>query len=324
MKKKFYLTLDTETATLPFASQLCKSAEQKKQVAIAKPLVYDIGWVITDRQGNVVKSVDYLVQETFFVPNVFNTAYYREKRPLYMAMLERGEIKIATWDTIMTALLEDLRTVDICTAYNAQFDFKRAIPFTERYIKHLYSADYNEWERKQYKKCQDIVRGKKPGNSPDYMVPVFKLRGEEFPFADLWWIACDRLINIDKYRDYCLKNALLTASAQFFKSSAETTFQYLMRQYDFIEDHTALSDALIESQVLTKALKKGKVEAGLEAFPFRRLGTTFDYVTEKRPRYKSTVAEALSNYLDEKGGWDDDSRYWTRMRKTFDALIVED
>ena len=87
MKKKFYLVLDTETATLPFADNICKTASEKQKIAIAKPLVYDIGWVIIDRQGNIIKRVNYLVQETFFVPNVFNTAYYKEKRPIYMELL---------------------------------------------------------------------------------------------------------------------------------------------------------------------------------------------------------------------------------------------
>lgn len=320
MRKKYYLTLDTETATLPFADEMCKTAAQKQKVAIAKPLVYDIGWVITDRAGNVVKAVNYLVQETFFVPNVFNTAYYKEKRPIYMALLEEGKIMTANWNDIIAVLLADLRTVDIVTAYNAQFDFKKAIPFTERYIKHLYSADYNDWERKQYRKCVDILAGRKPPENPEYMIPSFKLRGEEFPIADLWAIACNRLINIDKYRNYCLQNSLLTASAQFFKSSAETTFQYLMKKHNFIEDHTALSDALIEAQVLTKALKKGKVEAYLESFPFRNLGTTFDYVTEKQPKYKQTVIDALRAYMDENDGWDKTSGYWSKMRKALDAL----
>ena len=76
MRKKFYLTLDTETATLPFANEMAKTASEKQKIAIAKPLVYDIGWTITDRAGNVYKKVNYLIQETFFVPNVFNTAYY--------------------------------------------------------------------------------------------------------------------------------------------------------------------------------------------------------------------------------------------------------
>lgn len=68
MRKKYYLTLDTETATLPFANEIAKNAKQKQKIAIAKPLVYDIGWVITDRLGNRVKRVNYLIQETFFVP----------------------------------------------------------------------------------------------------------------------------------------------------------------------------------------------------------------------------------------------------------------
>ena len=142
MKKKFYLTLDTETATLPFANEMCKTAAQKQKIAIAKPLVYDIGWCITDRLGNIIKSENYLVQETFFVPNVFNTAYYCNKRPIYMELLARDEIKTATWDNIIKVLLEDLETCDMVTAYNACFDFKKAIPFTEKYIRHLYSVDY--------------------------------------------------------------------------------------------------------------------------------------------------------------------------------------
>ena len=55
MKKKLYLVLDTETATLPFSDTLCKDEKQKQKIAIAKPLVYDIGWTITDRQGNIIK-----------------------------------------------------------------------------------------------------------------------------------------------------------------------------------------------------------------------------------------------------------------------------
>ena len=92
MRKKYYLTLDTETATLPFANEIAKNAKQKQKIAIAKPLVYDIGWVITDRLGNRVKRVNYLIQETFFVPAIFNTAYYRDKRPLYMEDLKNGNI----------------------------------------------------------------------------------------------------------------------------------------------------------------------------------------------------------------------------------------
>lgn len=322
-KKKYYLTLDTETATLPFANLICGNAQEKQKVAIAKPLVYDIGWVITDRKGAIVKSENFLVQETFFVPQVFNTAYYKEKRPVYMGLYQSGAIKAMYWNDIVEILLNDLRAVDITTAYNATFDFKKAIPFTERYIKHLYSEDYNEWEKKQYNICKKIIAGNKSGKNPEFLEPYFELRGERFPIADLWGIACDRLINIDKYRNYCLQNSLLTASAQYFKTSAETSFQYLMKQHDFIEDHTALSDAKVEAQLLTKALKKGKVEPELKTFPFKNLGTTIDYVQEKQPKYIHAVCNALRDYLEKHDGWtkaNAQQGYWRNLVKAFAEL----
>lgn len=320
MRKKFYLTLDTETATLPFANEMAKTASEKQKIAIAKPLVYDIGWTITDRVGNIYKKVNYLIQETFFVPNVFNTAYYCNKRPIYMELLADGFVTAKTWNDAIEELIADLDYCDIATAYNACFDFKKAIPFTETYIKHLYSADYNEWEKIQKKKCRSIINGKNKAENPDYLKPFFEIRGHRFPIADLWGIACDRLINIDKYRNYCLENELLTASALFFKTSAETAFQYLMKQYDFIEDHTALSDAEIEAQILTKALKKGKIEPSIKAFPFRELGKTTDYVTEKKPKYKENVVTALEKYITENNGFNKKSGYWTNICKTLELL----
>lgn len=326
-KKKLYLTLDTETATLPFANELCKNAAQKQKIAIAKPLVYDVGWVISDRKGNIIKKVNYLVQETFFVPNIFNTAYYYNKRPIYMDLLAKGEILTANWNNIMEILISDLKMCTLTAAYNACFDFKKAIPFTERYIKHLYSADYNIWEKEQRKKCEKIIQGNDKSENPEYLKPYFKLRGEEYPIVDLWGVACERLINIDKYRNYCLQNNLLTASAVYFKSSAETSFQYLMGRYDFVEDHTALSDAMIEAEILTKALKKGKLDPGLQAFPFRNLGITYEYVEEKQPKYKGALKKAFKIYIDNNDGYaliDSDreglARYWKRIINVYERL----
>lgn len=322
MKKKFYLTLDTETATLPFANSICSTANDKQKIAISKPLVYDIGWVVTDRIGTVIKKVNYLVQETFFVPNIFNTAYYKDKRPIYMELLAKGEIECLAWNDIIKELLNDLQTVDISTAYNACFDFKKAIPFTEQYIYHLYNIDYNEWEEKQKKTCEFILRGESSSKNEDYLTPTFKLRGQEFPIADLWEIACERLINNNGYKNYCLENGLVSASVQYFKSSAETSFQYLMKDFDFIEEHTALSDAMIESQILTKALKKGKVEPILASFPFRQLGTTFEYV-QSNPKYKDTIIELLKDYISSKGysiGEIPSNPYWRNILNQYKML----
>ena len=61
MKKKYFLTLDTETATLPFANEIAKTPKEKQNIAIAKPLVYDIGWVISDRKGNIIKKENKII-----------------------------------------------------------------------------------------------------------------------------------------------------------------------------------------------------------------------------------------------------------------------
>lgn len=321
-RRKFYVTVDTETCTLPFANYLCKNAREKQKIAIAKPLVYDLGWVVTDTQGNIIKRRNYLIQEIFFVPNVFNTAYYKDKRPIYMKLLEEDLIQVATWNEAIEELIADMEYCDMVCAYNACFDFKKAIPFTEQYIQHLYSNDYTIWEEQQKKRCEQIIRGTDESENPDYLEPHFFLRDIEFPLCDLWGVACERLINIDKYRNYCLENSLITASAFYFKSSAETSFQYIMNRYDFIEDHTALSDAEIESQILAKALKKGKIEPSIKPFPFRELGTTVDYVRAKKPKYKPIVKQAFADYIESNDGEDkaEWSNYWRRVLKAYDSL----
>ena len=175
MKKQYYLTLDTETATLPFADEIARTPKEKQKIAIAKPLVYDIGWTVTDRNGNIIKEENFLIQETFFVPSVFNTAYYKEKRPLYMEKLRKGEIKVDTWNNVIEILLQDLRKTDMVAAYNAAFDFKKAIPFTERYIANLYSDNYLEWENRQRRLCEDIVCGNDNSKNEEFLEPVFVL-----------------------------------------------------------------------------------------------------------------------------------------------------
>jgi hypothetical protein len=310
-KKKYYLTLDTETATLPFISSMELTAKERQNLAIAKPLVYDIGWTITDRNGEIQKMENFLIQETFFVPQVFQTAYYKEKRPIYIQLLKDGKIKTACWNDVVEILLEDLRKCDFACAFNAAFDFKKAIPFTERYIKALYN-DYNDWEEKQKASCQAILNGES-GKNENYLEPIFTLRNEDFAICDLWQVACKKLLNNQAYKDYCLKNQFLTTSGTYFKTSAETTFSYLTRNCQFVEEHTALSDAIIESEILRKILVKGKIEPSLQAFPFRELGETTEYVKqEKKRKYIPVVVNQINMYLENSGK---DNGYTRRLEK---------
>ena len=314
-----YIILDTETATLPFIGQWELSSEDKKKLAIAKPLVYDIGWTIASRTHGILEKRNFLVAETFSVPAIFNTAYYHEKRPLYLDMIAKGEIVVLPWDEIMKILLEDLQDASYICAYNAMFDFKKAIIFTELYIRKLYSPFYYEWEDLQRESCRRILHEKKKQNERDFDPEHFIFRGEKYPMIDIWGVACKYLLNNNKYKNMCLKESKISNSGLYFTTNAEVAMQYLSQRFDFIEDHTALSDAEIETEILFYCLKRGKIIVGIEYFPFKMLGYTTDYVQEARgvtEAMAQNVAKAIREYL----GEDEPSTPY--QKQTYNRLMV--
>ena len=271
-RRKYYMILDCETATLPFVKDYAE--ENRKNVAIAKPLIYDLGWTIVDNKGNIYAKKNYLITETFFVPAIFDTAYYKEKRPIYMAKLANGEIEQANWNTAIHELIEDLEAVEAVGAYNAMFDYKKAIPFTDLYIDKLYSNEYTEWLNIQHKVCDSIARKGQTHKNPDFDEMNFVLRGEKYPLFDLWGLTCEHILNCDEYKQMCYDNNWTTASGKYFPTNAEKAFAFLSTQEDFVEAHTAIEDAEIETLLFANIYRKtkGKFEMGIIFFPFRLLG----------------------------------------------------
>lgn len=312
-KPDLFMVLDCETATLPFANGLVEQAtshiteietkkaiasKMKQNISIAKPLIYDLGWQIVDRKGNIYSQHSILIQETFFVPSIFNTAYYKEKRPMYMERLDKGELVIMGWQQAMELLESDLQHVKQSTAYNAMFDYKKAIPFTETYIMNLYNSGYQYWEDRQRDVCNQIIAGIKQKNEKNFDKDNFNFRGKDYPIFDLWALACERLINTDKYKLMCLENGSISPSGLFFKTSAETTFRYLSDDQTFEEEHTGLGDVIIESQILLKCLKKGKVENGIVYFPFKMLGDTVQFCAKSKKVKPSHIESVIQILLD--------------------------
>lgn len=303
--KKYYMVFDCETATLPMADEIAQGdAEIKKKIAIAKPLIYDLGYTICDRAGNIYDRKQFLIAETFSVPAVFNTAYYAEKRPIYLEMLKRGETVIKPWNEVMEIFTADLEKVDSAGAFNSMFDFKKAIPFTELYINMLYSPDFYKWEEIQRGSCQRIAFEKpnKNGN-PDFDAEHFSFRGRIYDLFDLWGLATTYLLNNATYKNKCLEYGMITNSGTFFKTSAESSYRYLCDKYDFDEAHTALDDATIESYILHKIAQKHAITPGIKFFPFRDLGYTYDYCMRRKvPNINECriVYDVMAAYINEK------------------------
>ena len=271
-RRKYYMVLDCETATLPFANKY--EEDSRKNVAIARPLIYDLGWTIIDRNGKVYARKNYLITETFFVPAVFDTAYYKAKRPLYMEKLAKGEIIQATWNEAVHELIEDMEAVESVGAYNAMFDYKKALPFTDLYISKLYSNDYNAWMNTQEHICDSIARSGSTRSNPEFDEMNFVFRGEKYPLFDLWGLTCEHILNCDEYKRMCIDNGWETASGKYFPTNAEKAFAFVADQMDFEEAHTAIEDAEIESFLFATIYRKtkGKFAMGIEFFPFRILG----------------------------------------------------
>ena len=285
-KRLVYMVVDTETATLPFANDIAENSDMKKNIAIAKPLVYDIGWTLMYRDGTVFEKKQFLVTETFSVPSVFNTAYYAEKRPLYIDKLNKGEIVLTDWRTATARLEFALSIGEAVGAYNAMFDFKKAIPFTELYINQLYSPNFHKWLEFQDECCERIVNNAVIGNKKEFEPAVFRFRGKTYPLFDLWGLSCQYLLDNDEYKKACILNGWQTESGKYFKTSAETTYRFITGKVDFDEAHTAIDDADIESEIFALIVKKAKnkVEMGIEYFPFKILGSVAKFLME-HPEY---------------------------------------
>lgn len=280
-RRKYFLVLDCETATLPIASDY--NGPQKKNISIAKPLIYDLGWTVIDKHGNVYARKNFLISEIFSVPSIFETAYYAAKRPLYIEKLNRGEIILTGWKTAVADLVEDMNAVEAVGAYNAMFDFKKAIPFTELYINMLYSADFNNWMKEQATICKHIAENnwrRKNENTRGFEGDVFRFRGQVYQLFDLWGLSCRHVINNDYYRNICIANGWKSESEKYFKTSAETTYRFVKGENTFEESHTALDDADIESEIFHLIVKKtkGKFEMGIDFFPFQQLGTVAEFL----------------------------------------------
>lgn len=277
-RRKYYIVLDCETATLPEAINY--DGEERKNIAIAKPLIYDLGWKVIDAQGRTYARKNYLISEIFSVPAIFDTAYYASKRCIYLEKLAKGEITLTDWKTASAELVEDMDACVAVGAYNSMFDYKKAIPFTDLYISKLYSPDFHDWLNYQNKKLPWLARGHKNENPNGFDETIFRFRGKEYPLFDLWGLSCRHILNCDEYKNMCLDNDWQTASGKYFKTSAETAFRFFSETLDFEEAHTAIDDAEIESILFAEICKrtKKKFEMGIIYFPFRELGTVESFI----------------------------------------------
>jgi hypothetical protein len=208
-RKSYYLTIDTETAN-----------------GLDDPMMYDIGGAIHDRKGNVEETFSFVIYDVFCADReLFNTAYYAEKRPMYEQQIAAGSRKIVSIYTAKRHIAELCKRYNVkaIIAHNARFDYK-STNGTLRYV------------------SKSKVR---------YFLPY------GIPMWDTLKMAQDTICKQKTYQRWCEANGYLQKNGKV-RATAEILYRYITSNNDFIEDHTGLEDVLIEKEIFAKCMAQHK------------------------------------------------------------------
>ena len=75
---------------------------------------------------------------------------------------------------------------------------------------------------------------------------------DDFEFIDLYLMALQTITHQKRFSKFCHENNLRSRSGKSCATSAEAVYAYITNDPDYIEEHTALSDALIEMAIFVK------------------------------------------------------------------------
>ena len=190
-------------------------------ISIDKPFCYNLGYVIVNVETReTLLKRDYIIEQIWNNHELFATAFYAEKRPIYTSAMRGKRTIMDKWGYIQQQMLRDFKTfeVDCAFAYNSPFDAR--------------VFDFNaDW----FKTANAL---------------------ETVPFLDIRGYAHEFIAVNDDFQQFCEGNGLFTESGNY-STTAETLFRYITQNTDFNEAHTALADAEIEAKILFTCVDKG-------------------------------------------------------------------
>ena len=197
------LILDTETTSLD------------------KPFCYDISWIILKQETNsIIDMSANVVEQAWHNLPLFESAYYKDKRPKYITMMRNHSATMDKWGYIMGKLARAIRQYNITDvyAYNSDFDDK-VIAFN------------CDWY-----KCNNPL--------------------DNIAIHDIWGYASEFITCTDDYKRFCEEHERFTDTGNY-KGSAEVVYQYITNNPDFIEEHMGLFDSEIEANILVHCIDLG-------------------------------------------------------------------
>lgn len=219
MKKNYYVVLDTET---------CNGIMVNNKLDLSCSLVYDIGWAIVDKKGEVYEKRSFIIKDIFYdEKSLMKTAYYAKKIPMYLKEIKEKKRQVEKYFYVKKALKQDCKKyyIKAIIAHNAAFDVN-AVNTTQRWL-----------TKSRYR----------------FFLPY----GIEI--WDTLIMAQDTIGQERGYKHFCERHGYMTKhKIPRPRLTAEILYKYITGDYDFIESHTGLEDVLIEKEIFAACMKKHK------------------------------------------------------------------
>lgn len=225
--KNYYMVLDTETAN---------GIEINGKVDLSCSLVYDIGFVVVDKKGNIYERVSLAIGDILCgMKDVMKSAYYAEKIPSYWDEIKAKERQLVSFLHARKIVLNTIKKYDIkvVSAHNARFDVN-ALNNTIRYLT-------KSEKRYFFPKKVEIWDTLKGANNT-----ICKQKG---------------------YIDFCEMNGYMTKhKTPRVRATAEILYRYISGNYDFVEEHKGVNDTDIEARILVQILRQHKKKEFLRLY----------------------------------------------------------
>lgn len=213
----YRIVIDTET---------CPINKDFESVIPSNMWVYDCGWAVVDKRGNVYKTRSFVNADIFLgEKELMQSAYYANKIPKYWERIKSGEAILTSFYNIRKALLEDIAEFEVKEVYahNMRFDHG-TLNTTERWL-----------TKSKYR----------------YFFP------REIEICDTLKMARDVILPMPSYIRFCEKHGFVTKKNKP-KITAESLYAFITKDPTFEEEHTGLADVMIEKEILAYCFRQHK------------------------------------------------------------------
>ena len=159
---------------------------------LEKPFSYNIGYTIVNVEtGEKLVNRDFVVEQIWHNLMLFTTAYYADKRSLYVSKMKAKRTIMDKFGYITQQIIRDIKSYEIAAgyAYNSPFDIK------------------------VFAFCCDWFKVANPLD----LIPVYDIRGYAVEF----------ICNTDEYKAYCENNQKFTESGNY-STTAEAVYDLFL------------------------------------------------------------------------------------------------